>query len=318
MFKFKRILLSDIDFNDHSFLITTRSDIDDLMTSIRALGLLNFPLLIQKNSKYTVVCGFRRLAACQALGWPDMEARLLSSESPPLKCAQHAILDNISQRSLNYLEKSRSLCLLAACCGSLQELSQRASETGLPEHPDVIKKIMGLIFLPAALQTALLSDTISFPMALELGAMTAGEGVRLAELFKVLKLGFSMQSELIRHIKEISVREDLPIGQLLQERFIQNVLNDDDMDSIQKTRQIRSWLKQRRFPNLSGAEKEFESLAKSLKPGKHIKLTPPPDFEGLAYTLSFYFKNMKELLDCKDRFDKMICNPNLHRLLSRK
>jgi len=60
-FKQKIAKLSLIDSKDDSFRITTQINLDHLMDSINHVGMLNLPLLVEKETGYKIVCGFQEL-----------------------------------------------------------------------------------------------------------------------------------------------------------------------------------------------------------------------------------------------------------------
>ena len=316
-FKQKIVKLSLIDSNDDSFRITTQINIDHLMVSIDNVGVLNLPLLIEKNSGYKIVCGFRRIEACRRLGWTDVEARILDSDTKRLECIKYAITDNSLQRPLNLIEQSRSINMLYGFFKDVGALGKSLSVMGLPDNPSIIKKIKELYHLPKFVQSGILSNTISLAMALELGRLQLEAGECLAKLFQKLTLSLNKQREILSLVKEISLREDISILKVLENDNLQKILTHKNLDRNQKIREIRIYLKQRRFPFITAAEKEFEKHVKKLKLGSETKLIPPDNFEGTTYTLKLFFKNLIELKDRKASFDALIKNPSLNKILDR-
>jgi ParB family chromosome partitioning protein len=317
-FKQKIVKLSLIDSNDDSFRITTQINIDHLMVSIDNVGVLNLPLLIEKNSGYKIVCGFRRIEACRRLGWTDVEARILDSDTKRLECIKYAITDNSLQRPLNLIEQSRSINMLYGFFKDVGALGKSLSVMGLPDNPSIIKKIKELYHLPKFVQSGILSNTISLAMALELGRLQLEAGECLAKLFQTLTLSLNKQREILSLVKEISLREDISILKVLENDNLQKILTHKNLDRNQKIREIRIYLKQRRFPFITAAEKEFEKHVKKLKLGSETKLIPPDNFEGTTYTLKLFFKNLIELKDRKASFDALIKNPSLNKILDRR
>jgi len=316
-FKQKIVKLSLIDSNDDSFRITTQINIDHLMVSIDNVGVLNLPLLIEKNSGYKIVCGFRRIEACRRLDWTDVEARILDSDTKRLECIKYAITDNSLQRPLNLIEQSRSINMLYGFFKDVSALGKSLSVMGLPDNPSIIKKIKGLYHLPGFVQSGILSNTISLAMALELGRLQLEAGECLAKLFQTLTLSLNKQREILSLVKEISLREDISILKVLENDNLQKILTHKNLDRNQKIREIRIYLKQRRFPFITAAEKEFEKHVKKLKLGSGTKLIPPDNFEGTTYTLKLFFKNLIELKDRKASFDALIKNSSLNKILDR-
>ena len=64
-FKEKNIELASIDSEDKTFCITTRTDINPLAASIQEIELITLPILKEKGTKFIIVSGFRRIAACK-------------------------------------------------------------------------------------------------------------------------------------------------------------------------------------------------------------------------------------------------------------
>ena len=132
-FENNQIPLSLIDSKDQTFRITTETYIDDMLDSIKNVGLINSPILIKKKSKYTIISGFRRIAACRKLGFLNIEAKILDSNANELDCLKFAIIDNSFQRPLNLIEQSRALFMLSGFFKDFTSLAEAASSFGLPQ-----------------------------------------------------------------------------------------------------------------------------------------------------------------------------------------
>jgi ParB family transcriptional regulator, chromosome partitioning protein len=314
-FKEKIVKLSEVDASDHSFRITTQETVDDLMDSIGHVGVLNLPLLLEKKPRYIILSGFRRIEACRRLDRFDVNARILDSDTKKLECARYAITDNAFQRPLNLIEKSRSIRMLSNCFSDHRRLSKEMSILGVPCHESMIIKIKDICSFSKPLQNSILSESISLAVALELHKMSKDVEDGFVELFSVLKLGVNKQREILTLIKEISLREDIPMAEILEGLHLKRILNDEDLDKNQKIRKIRSHLKQRRFPAITRAERWFEEHRQNLKLGSGIKLIPPDNFESPTYFLNFSFKDLKELKHLKKIFDSLIKNPSLKKIL---
>lgn len=294
--------ISWIDSEDETYRITTEARMGPLVDSIKKVGLINTPLLIEKPTsgpkpEFTIVSGFRRVEACRRLGYSSIKVRIVAPNTSRLECIKLAIIDNALQRPLNLIEASRSIFLLSAFFSDNNSLAQEASSLGLPASPTFINKIKNICRLPWPIQNGILANTISLSMALELSLLEQDAGVALANLFRDLKLSLNKQREIFTLVKEIALREDMSIIEVIEEDCLQEILNNENLDRTQKTREIRSYLKKRRFPALTKAEEEFKKQIKKLKLGNGAKLIPPHNFEGNTYTLSLYFKNEHELND---------------------
>jgi ParB family chromosome partitioning protein len=304
-FRVKTVELSSISKKDNTFRITTKNNIDDLANSIHKVGIVNLPLLMESAGNYIVVCGFRRIKAYRHLGWHSVKAKILDSDTKKLECIKFAITDNAFQRPLNLIEKSRALNLLAI------------SPLGLNESHSSVDRIKTLCHFPPALQKSILSNTISLTVALELGKLPGDSLEGFVKLFDHLKMSLNKQREIFTFVKEIALRDDIPMPRLLEDKHVQEILHRDDLDRNQKIRKIRIFLKQLRYPVLTKVEETVEKHKLNLKLGKGAKFIPPDFFEATTFTLQFSFKNIDELKTHQAAFDAIIKNPALKKILNR-
>lgn len=314
----KSVPSSRIDPTDDRFRITTRTDVDDLLPSIGHEGVLNPPLVIEKTNGFRIVSGFRRITACKELGWEEITVRVLDPSYNSLECLRFAIADNALQRPLNLIETSHSLHKLSTHLSSGQDLIDSASPLGLPTNPSIIKKIKDLCLLPEPIQRAIVADTISLSIAMDLKKLAPDCALAFSRLFGEFKLGLNKQREIMTLVKEIARRDSISERKVLQDHQLQNIINDQDLDRGQKARRLRTYLRQRRFPQIMKAETRFEYLRKQLNLGNNIRIIPPQDFEGTAYTVNMSFNNIAQLKSLLTLIDRMIQHPSLEKIIEGK
>ncbi len=316
IFNEQTLSVSSINQTDETYRITTAVEVVDLCQSIKWAGLINPPILVEKDAQLVIICGFRRISACRTLGLAEIKFKILDSTTEPVQCARIAVADNISQRHLNLIEQSRVLHLFGLFMDEPQ-LQKTASDFGLPGQSALVHKIKQLYHLPHPIQKFLISGVIGLPMALALGSVSTETGIQFAEMFNDLKLGLNKQREVYTLITEIAMREDLPIEAVLQDAFISDTIKNEKLDVPRKVSIVRKYLKTRRFPNLSQAEKEFQQHVKKLKLGNHVKLIPPSDFEGSWYTLNLKFRDLAELKNRRNTLNHILKDPDLKSILKR-
>ena len=307
--------MASIDLEDHTFRITTDTRIEDLILSIKSVGLLNAPILIKKTSGFQIISGFRRISACLSLGMTEISARIVDPDSKKLECVKFAITENSLQRTLNLVEQSRSFYMLSGFYKDKDHLAGAASVLGLPNNPSIINKIKKICRLPRDIQNGVLSDTISLSMALELEMLEKDEGSAFAVLYEKLKLSLNKQREILTHIKEIAIIENISIINLLTKSHLREIADDKDLDRSQKINKIRLYLKQRRFPEITRAEKELEIKIKNLKLDSNMKLIPPKNYDASTYSLNLQFASIEQLKENKTALEKIIKNPILKDIL---
>ena len=311
------VSLTDIDTHDETYRITTCNQLEDLLVTISSLGLLHPPVLIENRFSYRVVCGFRRIAACRQLGWKSLSATVHVADQDRFQIARLAIADNSLQRPLNLIETSRALNLLADTSPGRQQLKMAARTLGLPVNPSVVSKVQQLCRLAIPIQQGILSDSINLAMALELGKMEDKDAEILVALFRRLKLGLNKQRELLLLVTEIAKREDTSIRGLINEQSLRDILQNADLDRAIQRQQIRSLLRQRRYPAITEAEANYQKQVRQLKLGKHIQLVPPRDFEGTTYAMTLHFQDRQELNDLNSRINRILEHPALDKILKR-
>jgi len=309
------INMASIDLEDHTFRITTDTSTEDLILSIKSVGLLNAPILIKKTSGFQIISGFRRISACLSLGMTEISARIVDPDSKKLECVKFAITENSLQRTLNLIEQSRSFYMLSGFYKDNEHLAKSASVLGLPDNLSIINKVKKICRLPRDIQNGVLSNTISLSMALELEMLEKDEGSAFAVLYEKLKLSLNKQREILTHIKEIAIIENISIINLLTKSYLREIADDKDLDRSQKINKIRLYLKQRRFPEITRAEKELEIKIKNLKLGSSMKLIPPKNYDSSTYSLNLQFASIEQLIENKTALEKIIQNPILKDIL---
>ena len=313
--RFQSITPARINLHDDTFRITTRTDINDLLASIQYDGLITPPLLIKKNSTFIIVSGFRRIAACLKLDWKEITARVLKPDTAALDCLRLAIAENALQRSLNLIETSRCLHKLSLFITDRRHLAESASSLGLPDTPSIIDKIKSVGLLPQPIQRSILDDTISLAMAKELESLEADCAIAFTRLFEQLKIGLNKQKEIVTFIKEIARREGLSAQEVMEDKHFIEIMTHQDLDRGQKSRKLRAYLRQRRYPRLAKTEKKFEIHLKKLNLDNDIKLIPAKEFEDTTYGLNLTFTNLEHLKTLQTRLAKIIQQPDLKILI---
>jgi len=303
--KLETISISSIDTEDTTYRITTPLPASDLVRSISDIGLINPPILKQKGSKYSIISGFRRVEACSDLRCNKLECRIPGSDTSEINLIKIAISENSLQRPLNLIEQSRALNLISFYFDN-DNLLKEASALGLPGNFTRIKGMKILVQLPQIVQEGIISGNISYAIAQELHKLPAKACTSIACLFRELKVGLNKQKEILNFAVEIAAREEIELTDVLEDRVLEKIINNDDIDRNQKTGKIRHYLKKKRYPAITAAEAEFLKNIKDLNLDNHTRLIPPKDFEGMTYSMNMSFNNIQELKDRKELLEKIL------------
>ncbi len=301
--------LEHIHLDDATYKITTRSGIEDLISSITHLGIVHAPILQPLGDRWLIIAGFRRIAACRAARLTNVSAKVLPSDAAEHVRIELAIADNSLQRPLNQIEIARSLTLLSSCHAALGELAVAAANLKLPDNPDLLQKLLRLATLSDSIQKAVLDEVIALSMALTLGDLEESMADEWIRIFRELRVGLNRQRELLTLVAEIAVREDQSAAALLFEPDIREILAPPDTQAAHKYRQLVTHLRKRRFPQITRTTRRFEELVQTLQLGSNARLTPPAHFEAAAYELHLLFRDPEELQRHRQTIEKLLQNP---------
>lgn len=312
--------LGRVDSDDKKFWIKTPRDCTLLALSIKNIGLVNLPVLQEKaNGKFRIICGFSRIAACHVLEMSQVEARIIDSRVSDQKCACLAISENASQGPLNLLEQSRAISMLGPDLPVKERLPIIKKTLFLPENQNqrYLEQIESLCKMIEPIQAGIESGAIAFAMALKLDKLEQDHAKAFARLFKRLFLSLGKQRDVLTLVKEIAAREEMSISDVLNCPDIIDILEHEKTDTNQKARNIRLYLKKRRFPNLTLAKEVYDQEIKGLELPQGVRLEAPPHFEGTIYELKISFKDIDSLIKNKDIIKKITEKPEIRKILSR-
>lgn len=270
-----------------------------LAQSIEKIGLISPPVIQPLEDHYIIVSGFRRVAACRRLGLDTITAACLPASASRTRCAMVAIADNTANRSLNLVELSCAYNLLrdASKEADIDQIIESFSSVGISMNREMLSKLEIIGRIPHALQQGLIDETVALPSALRIYEISDLQLIEeLAHLFGELNLSLNRQRELLDWLEAITIRESIPMMDILTEKELSLLRGDMSLDPGHKSNLIRKYLKHRRYPNITEFEQRYDQHKKALKLPKGVQLTPPPHFEGQHFDLKITFKDEKELV----------------------
>jgi len=297
---FRQVLLTEIALDDRTFIVTYRPEMHALQRSIAHVGVLTPVHLRQASAQapLQVVCGSKRLLACQQTGHTSVPALVYSTaELPEPQAFLLALHDNLGCRVLNAIEKARILWRLrqdfhAQPATLMQEFCPLLD---LPPRAETLQAYCSLATLEDALQIAVVEGTLPLDTALWIGAHAAADRQALLQLFTGLKVGSNRAREFATYIDEICQRDACTPAALLQNLGVPAWLAEPQLAGPQKLERMRHLLRQARYPQLSTYEQRFQAAARRLRLPPQIALRPPPYFEGQQYQVTLSFGQRQEL-----------------------
>ena len=170
--------------------------LQDLTTSIEAVGVLQPIVVRPAGERYQIVMGERRVRAARAAGLERIPAIVRTTEDDQL--LRDALLENVHREDLNPLEEAAAYKQLLADFGiTQQELASR-----LGRSRPVIANAIRLLALPGSVQRRIAARTLSAGHANAVASL--GDPVqqeRLADRIVAEGLTVRMAEELAQRIK---------------------------------------------------------------------------------------------------------------------
>jgi len=288
-----KINISDIDITDDRFRFCYYPDLTSMIESIKRIGLVYPLVLAVREGKKIVVCGWKRLLACEKLSFSEVPAVILNEEDD-LKVFDTAVFENASFRSFDSLEKA--------------EILSKWKGFNIAENT-IIKELMPLLDIPPTKEyfdlfhaVSHLDNDIKKKIAQNhMDLKTVSLYLELTPASRqdilpfLLSLGQNKQRELLSNLVEIILKEDIPSDMLLGSKDIETIMNLERLPVRQRAEKLALYLKKRRYPLLSNQMNRFDYLSKKtgLK-GKNIDVKASDYFEGEGMTLSFSVKDSKD------------------------
>jgi ParB-like chromosome segregation protein Spo0J len=314
------VALEKVNLTADKFRITFRGSLDALTASVKRIGVINPPLLMESGEaeRFIVICGYRRLLACRTLSVSRVRAWVYRrGEIDDLGAFLTNLFDNLSIRDLNDIEKS---IVVRKLLFDFKMSRERVIREYLPllkisPHGVMLEKYLKLDVLEEALKKALATGEIAFPTAARLSGFTAADRSAVFTLITGLKLGINRQKELIEWLEESSHRDAMPIAEILKDPEIQSLAADEQLPLAQRAERLRWVLRQRRYPRLSAAEERFAEGRRRLDLPEKIALTHAAFFEENRLKIQFEFASAAELAEMAQRLQRAAQSSELADLL---
>ncbi len=297
--KERQIPLASIDLRDETFRISFGRPVEALRESIRAVGVLNPPVVreLDRKGRYQVVLGFQRVGACRALGQKEILCRVLVSGLKEQEMLLMGVHDAVASRRLNPIEIARALERLGKFFTRGQLIEKYLPVLGLGASGEVYTRYVQLLRLSKSLRLAVAREELAMSVGGEFLRIAPAERRALFDLFQQLRLGVNLQKEFFSLCFESSRRDKISIMQLVQGSALRGILKNAKLSVPQKAALVRDYLKRLRYPRLSEKERQFQSVVKRLGLAPGTALHAPPYFEGTMYRMELRFETYAELRD---------------------
>ncbi len=325
------IPISEIDLTDTRYRVSKAGgDLSSLALSIEQTGLAVPPLVCQSpkdldsQKKFSIVTGFKRITAITESGWSTIPCQVMSgaSERDNAICA---ISENAFQRELTPGELIRAIEILGRVMDtqSIAELSVAIFNTHL--NTGYIKTLSRFSTLGTNALTLLDSGRLSMKAAKKIISLDRESTDCFLNFFSQIKASSSKQMEIITNLLEIAAREKTTPKEICGEKHFQEILEpnlennpkDSHKDLGAAGNLVRTYLRQRRYPELEKNRLIIQKKINALKLDSGIRIILPENFESMVYSISFDFKTPKEFQGQLSSLETLATHPGFKEILDR-
>lgn len=295
----RRIPIKEINFDDDTFLLIPPGQQTipaDLEQSIKRTGILHPPIVREITEKsFQIISGKKRLLIMQKSGVISCDCLMMPTSASTLDGLAIALEEIIISRKINPLERALFFQKVLKEIEINEAAKRFLPLLGFSAQPGLIQRCIALLNLEDPLVAALYRDDLDEKVALELGKLYFGDRMALFEVITFLQLSVGNQKKLTISCRELSIRGNTSIRQVLSDPEAEAILNHPEANRPQKARNLMAWINRQRFPRLTEAEKEFRHLCGGLHLPKEISLSHSPSFEKDELTLSITIQNQAAL-----------------------
>jgi ParB/RepB/Spo0J family partition protein len=292
----KKTPLDRIDLSDTTFSVRFMTDLQDLQSSIREVGLIQPVHLKERPGSYQVISGFRRIGALRELRCHEVES-WVTDETDDLGLFTAALHENMATRGLNSVEKAITLNKLIHHfhVDRAVVIQRYLPLLSLETHEKILNTFLSLAGMEDEVKGFVLKEEVSRSNIRILSTFHPEDRIALLGPLSSLKLGENRLREVLTLLEEISGRDRIPIREVLDRPEIQVALSHGEWTPAQKTEQFKKALFRLRYPRRHQLEERFRQRRISLNLPPAISLEHSPNFEGKRLKMDFQFASVEEL-----------------------
>ncbi len=328
--KIVHIPLSEIDLTDTRYRVSKAGgDLSSLALSIEQTGLAVPPLVCQApkdldSPEFIIVTGFKRITAMTESGWSTIPCQVMSgaSERDHAICA---ISENSFQRELTPGELIRAIEILGRVMDIQTMADQALAVFNIQLNAGYIKALSKINTLGSQALELLESGRLSIKAAKKIVSLNKDFIDCFLRLFSRIKTSSSKQMEIITSLLEIAAREKTTPEKICGEKLFKEILEPNPGNNERGGHKdpgaagnlVRTYLRQRRYPELEKNRLIIQKKVQALKLNPGIRIILPENFESMVYSISFDFKTPKEFQTQLSSIESLVTHPDFKEILDR-
>ncbi len=302
----RHIPFDEIDREDRTFEIRGFHESTPLRDSLERFGILEPPWVHGGPGKYFIVDGFKRLEWARENGAEAADLLLLPGTLSTRELWERRIEKRLFEHGPGLAEKVKIAAVLLDLYPEGNVPCHFLSALNLPPRREVLEKWARLQSDGDAVLEILGSGEIADRAVLETSAWDALSRLAVLGILRGLRCSASIQVEIVERIHEISLREERPLSEILDDPSLREILSDEKLNHRRKTQALRDLLTRLRFPRLSRRQRQCEKNIEELALPHSVRIIPPPAFEGDGWRMELAFSNTLELRNALASAGKLI------------
>jgi ParB-like chromosome segregation protein Spo0J len=310
--RLETIRLSRINLRDERFRISHFFDVEPMAQSIREIGLRNPPLVLDRDNRFILVSGWKRVLACRDIGLSEIPA-LVNDQGDDLKVFVAAVQENLLHRALSLTEKAVILDkLLAFGMGKKAVVGETMPSLLLPATTSHLRRLLDLVRARGDVKKYAHEKDI--PIGVLESLLRFGDADRSRILPVLRPLGQNKQKEVLDDLWEISRRDRVSVRRVLGGRQIGETLRSAKLSPLQKADRVRRILRSLRYPALSSRQASFDMILRKMGRPREIVIQPSPYFDDDRVGVSFRFRSADEFRERLTELERLAARPEFLRL----
>lgn len=268
----KRVFLRDIDLNDRYFKISRNRIDDELRSSVRDFGVLDPPVLVEREMGYRVVFGYNRLDILNHMGVDSVDAQVLPAIGVEFFLAR-AMLKCLRNES-GPVGRIRIISILKDLGMDFDRLVHIGTR-GLHVPDEFIRDDSlrdRVQELPMPVKNYLDARDIHFRIIRDVVRLPHGTAKAISSWLIFAPLRVNIFKCIIEMMMDIQTRDG-------DTRFIEEIEPDESIERIKWDEHLCNRIREVRYPEYTAVKKKADEIARYFS-ARGIRLHVPPYFEG--------------------------------------
>ncbi len=300
--------ISTLNIADDSFRLTFSPRIEKLVTSIKAVGIIQ-PILVRHtvDGTYQIVTGYRRVLASQELSRQTIPAVVYEhTDLSVFQAFLYNLHDNLATRQLNHIEQSIVLQRLAHSYNVPEDELVKKYLPMMGEEPSyrVLHQLLSLQQCSNPMKELIVERAYALSTAARIAEFSPSTQEALLSVLRPLNAVPAKLNELLGMIREIGARDAITVEEVLQRYQLLSVVADPGVAPAAKLVALRQTLRGVRLPTLAKRQQQFAGLLRDLELPQAAKLKTDPYFEDSKFKLECQFREPEELQQVVDHLQK--------------